>query len=249
MQAFERLSQILDSLAISPAGKTLSELVDSLDISKTALHRIATDLCGVGILVKDRAGRYHVGPRILAWADSYSADHGLIICTRDFLEDIHAECGETVHLFGYQSGEAYYIDKIDSIHPVRMLSRIGLSQPLYCTGGGKSILGTLPEDEREDYFAGHKLEGRTPQTVTDPERLAEELRQSAERGFYEEQGENEEDIRCVAVPVRNVHGYPIGAISIATPIYRSSDEQQRQWGELLKQIQYRIEQQLWHGGK
>ena len=44
-----------------------------------------------------------------------------------------------------------YLDKVESVHPVRMYSRVGAHGPLHCTGVGKVLLAFTPVEEWPEF--------------------------------------------------------------------------------------------------
>jgi IclR family KDG regulon transcriptional repressor len=128
---------------------------------------------------------------------------------------LSAETGETIHLAYLDHNEVVYVDKIDGKSPVKMASRIGNRMPAYCTGLGKALLAFLPETEWQKYVEKVPLNIRTKNTITQKDALFEHLRMIRDRGYSIDNSENEEGIRCVALPVRDHKGRVIAAISIA----------------------------------
>ena len=250
MQAIARIADILDKISACESGMSLVDLTQACNISKTALHRMTHSMCDEGLLLKDDSGRFYLGPRILYWMGRYQNSFVLVKISRPIIEEIHRVTSETVHLFQYKDGEAFYIDKIESTFPLSLRSRVGTSQPLYCTGGGKAILGSLSEYKLNLYLEQHILEKRTANTITNPEILKRALAQERERGFFQDIEENDVGIRCIAVSILNEKEEPIGAVSITVPVIRVPNEAKiEEWGNILRKKVDEIEARLWGRGK
>ena len=56
------------------------------------------------------------------------------------------ETEETAHLALLEAARVIYIDKIEPTRSVRMITRIGASNPVHCTSVGKAILAFLPPE-------------------------------------------------------------------------------------------------------
>ena len=54
-----------------------------------------------------------------------------------------AACDETVHVAVLDGADVVYIAKVDSTHPVRMVSAVGRRLPAHCTAVGKVLLSGL----------------------------------------------------------------------------------------------------------
>jgi len=79
----------------------------------------------------------------------------------------------------------------------------------------------------ENYIAGG-LPRYTDRTITDPDQLRAELAKIRQRGYAENRGEWEDDVRGAAAPVRDRDGRVIAAISAAGPVFRLTED----WAEL-----------------
>ena len=80
----------------------------------------------------------------------------------------------------------------------------------------------------------------TPNTITNLERLKNDLGKIREQGYGLDDEENESGLRCIAAPIRNPRGQVIAAISISAPIMRMSDEQVTLTSEILRQTADKI---------
>lgn len=236
MQLLERITHIMDLLSLSDTAIGVSELSRISGISKTAVFRITEELCKESLLIKDQDNKYHIGSKALFWAGSYHRQSGLKNLARPPMETIWDEFGETVHLFEYENYQAHYLDKIESKKSLRMWSKIGFSPALYATAGGKAILSFLSAAEQNEYLKRVELIKITDKTVTDPGKLKACFTLYKERGYSEEIGENEDDIRCVAAPILDYDKRPLGAISVSAPVYRFTDQTAEQVGKRLVEL-------------
>lgn len=220
IRVLERAISVLNCISGEDKTTGVTDIALATGLSKTTVHRILSTLLNNNLVIKQNSGTYSMGPSVLIWADSYRLRSGLIEISSSHIEELRENSGETVHLFSFENGQAYYIDKRESKHPVGMISRIGAPIEMYCTSAGRAILANLPEDELIPWIASLTLEKRTPLTVTRREMLLKILDKVREKGYAEENQENEEGIRCVGAAIRDHRGYPVGAISISAPAYR-----------------------------
>ena len=248
VRVLDRAVRILGFLAESRRRVGITEIADATDLSKATVHRILSTLRDYSIVIRDDGGLYQMGPSVLFWADAYQKKAGLCEIARPWLRALWEEALETVHLFIFEGGEAYYLDKLDSPHPVGMRSHIGARRDLYSTSAGRSILAALPRPDLDAFFEKTELLPRTPNTVTDRKELEKILAVGRERGFCEEVEENEVGIRCVGAAILDLRGYPVGAVSISAPAYRFSDSQSRALGEKLRDTVLAISRELGYRG-
>jgi DNA-binding IclR family transcriptional regulator len=73
----------------------------------------------------------------------------------------------------------------------------------------------------------------TPNTVTDPGALSQELEEIKKRGYAVSQGERVDGVSCVAAPIFETGGKIIGAITISGPTTRFSEQKIKEYGKLV----------------
>jgi IclR family acetate operon transcriptional repressor len=88
----------------------------------------------------------------------------------------------------------------------------GVSQPAHAMADGKLLLAYLPPQERAYLYQVDGLRAYTPQTITDPDALEEELARIRERGYSLDKSERFEHTQGVAVPVLDLEGEPLLAM-------------------------------------
>jgi IclR family acetate operon transcriptional repressor len=103
-------------------------------------------------------------------------------------------------------------------------SRIGSRLELYSTSAGRAILAALPEEEFEAYLSTRELLPRTDWTVVDKETFGKIIEKARTEGYAEETQENEVGVRCVGAAILGKDGYPVGAVSVAGPVFRFTDD-------------------------
>jgi IclR family acetate operon transcriptional repressor len=248
IRVLDRAVSVLGFMADQKRQVGITEIAEATRLSKATVHRILSTLREYSVVLKDESGRYQMGPSVLYWADAYRKHSGLVELARPHLRQLWEVARETVHLFAFEAGEAYYIDKLDSPHPVGMRSRIGAKRDLYSTSGGRAILSRLPEGDLKAYFDRTELLPRTRNTVTNRAKLEEILSACGKRGFCEEVEENEEGIRCVGAAILDLRGYPVGAVSISAPAYRFSDRDSLAMGERISATALAISRELGYRG-
>ncbi len=127
-----------------------------------------------------------------------------------------------------------------------MYSNIGMSVPLHCTAVGKAILASLPEDRLGIYFQSNQLTRFTETTITEPALLKVHLEEIRSRGFAIDDGEHEEEVRCIAAPLFARTQEVVGAVSIAAVSFRVSMEQLMSWVPDLRAVATQLNTDLAH---
>ena len=78
----------------------------------------------------------------------------------------------------------------------------------------------MPDDELDDLYPDATLEPLTPDSITDREELRHVLAQVRRDGVAWDECESNAAVNCVAAPVFDHRGDPIGAVGVVGPVER-----------------------------
>ena len=222
MSAVERTMLILETLSKAEAIN-LENMAKMTALPKATLLRFLSSLISLGYVYRDSADQYHltlkmfmVGARSLSHID-------LVSTAKPFAKKLSQELGETVHMGILEDDEAVYVLKEESSYTLRMYSRVGKIIPLYCTAIGKVFLSEMSDEELDGYLSTHTLKPFTPKSL-DESGLRAELKEIHSRGWAIDREEHEENIVCIASPIRDYSGKAVAAISAAWAVFRFSRE-------------------------
>lgn len=214
-QSLERGLAALTALAEGP--QTLDGLAQRLGVHKTTAMRLLRTLETGRFVRREDVHRYRLGSAVFALAHQALDDLDARDVARPFLTALGERSGHTVHLATLDEDQVVYVDKVDSIHPVRMYSRIGRRAPLHCTAVGKVLVADLPQQRRERLAQRITYPKLTPSTIDSPGRYLAELERVRAQGYSTDRSEHEEFTHCIAAPVRNHRGEAVAAMSISVP--------------------------------
>lgn len=89
---------------------------------------------------------------------------------------------------------------------VRMASHVGLRNPMYCTGVGKSILALLPQKEAEEIWNSEEIQAFSPSTITTFPDMIKEMERIRTRGYAIDDEEHDPGSDAQAAAIRNWAG-------------------------------------------
>lgn len=244
-RTLQRGLEMLELLAAHTDGLPLSELTQKLDLPRSSAFNLAQSLVRLGYAVQQPdTGRYRIGLKMFEIGAGAVQNVDVMELIRECMAEIHDRINETMHL-GVRSGtETVYIDKLDSTQSIRMSSYVGAHAPLHCTSLGKAILSTYTDDAIRELYRDRPLKALTPHSITEMEVLLRQLSQIRRIGYAVEREENNENVCCVAVPLRNRNGKAVYALSISAPLFRMNEEAIERCAQLLVEAQPRIERFL-----
>ncbi len=223
METIRKLLLILDYIVNSPKALSATEIAKKFGMSVSNAFKYLATLQEFGFLVKNSDKTYMPGFKLVEYGSIILKKIKLRDIAHPHLVELLEKTNQTVHLVLKEGAKGVYIEKLESAHSLPMLSRIGMSMPLYSTSFGKAILAFLPEEELSFYFETEVFEKKTANTITDPDKIKKELDRVRERGYAIDNEENELGIRCIGAPIFNHEGYPVGAVSISGPSSRITD--------------------------
>lgn len=219
--ALEKAMTLLEAAVASPPQTRSSDLARQLGLSRQAAHRILTQLAESGLLLPDvGAEHFRIGSRLkglaigaLASAQRDSAGH-------EVLAELVNQLGESCNLGILEGREAVYIDRVECDWPLRLQLQPGSRLPAHCTAIGKLLLAYLDPDDCARLLEARPLARFTEQTVTDPDRLADQFARVRAEGFVLNDQEYMAGLLGVAVPVTGVDGQLLAALAVQAPIAR-----------------------------
>lgn len=206
--------KVLAVLEVLPRTTRISEVAQLAHLPVSTVHRIlAESVSAKWVAVNDH--QYLPGPKMLSLVRGMDADRGAAQLAYEPLRELCERTGYTVHLAFRHGGSAVYALKLEGRRSYLMRSRVGDSLALHTTAIGKSVLALLPEQEVRDYVEQSGLPRLTDATITDGDALLEHLARVRRRAWAMDDGENEEQTRCVGAPVVNDRGLPLGGVSLS----------------------------------
>lgn len=131
------------------------------------------------------------------------------------MEELCREVDEAVQLIMRDGNEAIYVEKIEGTQTVRLYTAIGRRSPLYAGACARSILSFLPREEIEAYIKQTELISIGSGTITDPEKLLQEIDASVQNGYTVSYSELENYTAAIGAPIFNHERQVAAGISIA----------------------------------
>ena len=220
VQALDRAFAVLDLLGESDTPLGLAQVASSLQLHKSTAHRFLMVLERHRMVERTTSGKFRLGLRLFDFGNRAIEQYDLRDRAQPHLRRLVAETEETAHLCILEAAHVIYIDKIEPARSVRMITRIGASNPVYCTSVGKAILAFLPEERAADVVRRIRFERFTHRTIATPEALRAEMEKTRRRGYAVDDEEFEEGLRCIAVPVLDAQRLPVAAVSVSGPSFR-----------------------------
>lgn len=221
IRVLDRALRILSLLA-DGRPRTLAEISESIELNSSTTFRLLSTLNYYRYLKRSElTGQYQLGLACLELAQGFTSGDNLREVALPELEALRDETKETVHLVVLDRMQVVYIEKIPGLHAIGLMSSgVGRHAPAYCTGVGKVLLAYQKEEQVREYYQLKGFHRFTSTTITDMNAMLEQLGLIRTQGYALDQGEHEDEVRCVATPIFNKDGKAVAAISISGPALR-----------------------------
>lgn len=210
-QTLQRGLDLLDQVIDGPVK--LADLSERMGLTRSTTHRLANALVERGFLTFLPREGYQLGPKLLYLGFLAQGQVDVVQIARPHLEALAAASEDVVHLGRLDGDQALYLDKIPGRRRVEISSRIGDRHPLTSTGLGKALLLDDAETNWHRLFEADQTTGTHP---VDYDVWLTRMRDYVTQGRSFDLEENEDQIRCVAAPVRDASGAIVAAISLSS---------------------------------
>jgi IclR family transcriptional regulator, acetate operon repressor len=213
LRAVERVCDILDLLQMAPDGFTLSDLAERTQLPKSTAYRYLVALENRGYV--DREDNVmRIGP---AFRSASRFDQFLEVA-QPILVKLRDQIEETVNLGTLDGSQLTHALVVESQQMMRLAARAGEKGNLHSTAIGKVIAARMDPDEVRTILAEQGLPPVTDRTITSIDTYMAELQRVRRQGYALDDCENQDQGRCIAVPIE---GIPVLAgVSISAPTSR-----------------------------
>lgn len=239
---------ILDCLGADHPELGVSEIARQLGMPTSTVGRLLVTLHSAGVLSQDpTTQRYRLGSKVLSWAAVYMNGLDVREKARPMLEELHRLTQETVNVYARDGLERVCIDRIESPQRLRVIVQIGERMPLYAGSAGKAILAYAPSAVVERILE-RPLERMTDNTITDPDKLLEELRSIRNHGYATSHSERFTDVLGLAAPVFDASGNVLASLNVAGPLVRFGDAEVAKYAPEVMRLAQEVSQSLGYVG-
>ncbi len=211
--ALDRGLAILEVLARSRSGLTLSQLTRSLGLPKSSVYCLLRTFEASGYL--DRSDRkYRVSLRICDLARHALNGIALREYARPFLKRLSESTRLTVHLAVMEQSSCVLIEKITPLGVNRTATWVGKQLGLHCTAIGKSFAAHLDDARVDRMISEQGMMRYNDNTICSPRKFKQELEDIRRRGYALDDEEEEIGVRCIGAGILNNAGEPLAALSV-----------------------------------
>ncbi len=213
--ALDRALLILEALARSRNGLTMSQLARDLSLPTSSVHLLLVTFMRRGYLYREANRRYRLGLRICDLANFVVKGIELGDQAMVFLYRLHHRTGLPVHMAVLDEVDGVVVKKLESAAGPHVNSWLGKRMGLHCTAAGKALLAQLRDEQVAAVISRRGMLRYNENTIVSMKRLRSELDEVRRVGYSLDSEEEEIGVRCIGAPVPGYGQELIAAISIS----------------------------------
>ncbi|MEN8842221.1 MAG: IclR family transcriptional regulator [Octadecabacter sp.] len=220
-----RLLAVIEEVARAGLPITPTTANKHLGLPKPTIHRLFATLEEEGFLQRDIDGRsYAPGARLRSLSAGVLSSLRIRAARQTILRKLSVEIGETCNIAIPDRDAMIYLERVETEWPLRIQLPQGTRVPFHCTASGKMYLSALDQRQLHGYVGSATLEKRTPNSITDPEKLLAEVEKVQEQGYALDREEFMQDMIALAVAIRDPNNRLMATVSFHAPTQRFDPE-------------------------
>jgi DNA-binding IclR family transcriptional regulator len=219
LTSLDKAIDVLEHLHDARGARGITEIATALGVPKSSAHRLLKTLVRRGFAEQEAAGRYRVGPALIALGLGALDREPIAALARPVLESEAAALGETVFLTAPRGREIVVLDKAEGQGFLRAAPQVGQRVPVAATAVGRLAMAYAPE---RFPLEAHPPVAFTAATQLERSAVADAIARARADGFAMNRGEWIEGLSVVAAPIfgASAPAQFAGALAVAAPTAR-----------------------------
>ena len=215
-------------------ARTIETIAERMQLTRSNTHRTLQTLIHAGYVRRDiRTGGYRSTLRMFEMGSQQLHQLDVRKLAPAFMSKLARETGDTVHLSILDGHDVVYIDKVDSLQPIRAYSMVGGRAPAHAVATGKALLAAQAADFLDRWIA--PLQRYTRSTIVDLPALRAELAKVSRVGYAINRGEWRDGVGGLAATVFDGLERPVAALGISGPLERLSVARMTEYAPIVIQ--------------
>ncbi|MEU0691152.1 IclR family transcriptional regulator domain-containing protein [Streptomyces uncialis] len=224
VESLARGLTVITAFGDGRAELTLTAIAEATGLARATARRALITLEHLG-QVETRERMFRLTPRVLALGYPPLSRITLAEIASPHLAALVGRVHDSASMAVLDGDAIQYTARVATGRVMSVDIRVGTRLPAHAASMGRVLLADLPATERAGLLATTELRALTSRTVTRPRDLDAVLGQVAADGYALVDGELEEGLRSLAVPVRDRSGHVAAAVNVAMHSSRRTVEQ------------------------
>ncbi len=207
---------ILEVLSIETNGISLNDLSIETKMNKTTVYRLLTSLMERNFVEQDGAtSKYYLGTKILSLASSFFKENDIRTIVQKQVAKVFFGIPFNIFLSKLINHKLTVIDCKRGGDGASSSIQIGQAIPFHCTAMGKIYLVYSPDNFILNALGQSNLTAYTEHTITSFGKLKDNLKIVPIQCFATDNGEYDENVSSIAVPIFDYSKNIIASLGIS----------------------------------
>lgn len=214
-KAFEVLS-CFEQTSQSERELSLMDICRMTGFDKSTAQRFTHTLQMLGFINKNESNRrYSLSLKVLSLAYHFLRNDAFIEMVNPHLFELCQLSRCRVSLSLFDDTETVYAVRHQFKSEYYSSTLLGKKVPIYCSGGGRSILSCLSLEQRNDILNRSEFKAYTNQTQLDRQVILEEIELAGTKGYGVTKEQFVYGELGIGAALKDRNGYPLAAIQLA----------------------------------
>ncbi len=224
-KSLARALSILDLFTSKDYSWGIRDMARELGSDPATVYRAVKTMYEAGFLEKNpNTNHYQLSPKFLMMAEIYTRHNPVQVVAQNVFEIYSQKFSHNFYLGKLLNDKIIYMTVLEGKGPITISVTQGVSIDLYCSALGKAMLAYQEDQYIEEYLNKTELKAFTKYTITDPQKLWEEINKIRETGYALNHSERHKGVGSVGVPLVQNKQKGNLAVSLAYPQHMVDDQ-------------------------
>lgn len=222
-----------------------SEISQALDMPRSSAYKYLAVLREQGFLdFDDNTKRYRLGLKFMELGNLVKSQIRIDQVALPYMKELAHALKETVILSYLSSGVAYCLERVGPESGLLFSMQVGAHLPLYSGASAKVLLAQLPNSEIDEILKRVKLTPLTKNTITNPEKLKQNLNEIKTQGYSYSDQETDWGARGVGAPIVCAKLSIIAGLCVVGPTQRMEGKKLEKAKKLVAESALKVSREL-----
>lgn len=214
VRTFARGLRVIEVMGESTGRLNIAQISETAELPRTVVRRLLLTLIELGFVKTDEKS-YWLTPKVLRLGMTYLYTLPFWRRSQLELEELGTHIKQSCAISVLDQPDIVYIQRFHSKRILSMSPAIGSRLPAHVVSMGRVMLSGLTDEQLDQYLAKTDLRRLTSRTLVDIDELKRQIVAVRQQGFAWVDGEYDDAICGLAVPVRDREGQVIAALNVS----------------------------------
>jgi IclR family pca regulon transcriptional regulator len=214
VRAFARGLSVIEVMGQASGHQTIAQIAQASELPRTVVRRLLFTLAELGFVKTDERS-YWLTPKVLRLGLTYLYTLPFWRHSQLVLEELGTRIGQSCAIAVLDEAEIVYVQRFHTKRILAMSPSTGTRLPATAVSMGRVLLSGLEDDELDAILGDGPLQRYTSRTITEVGRLRREVLGARKRGYCWVDGELDDSICGLSVPIRDGQGAVVAAVNVS----------------------------------